>query len=414
MKESGQSFRKQLKLEFMELEEMERKDEPSFSSQTADGSEAMCNTGKDVAGHSEGIEIKASDELNENRSRITPVLMDIQAKIELVDDLLANAKKKAAAVKKSNTDFKAEFQTVLEEMVDLLRSYSTAGMELLEGQLKQREEALETSVQTLSALQRQFKETEHQINTLLEEQDEVRFCKDVLEVEKHAASLIVEPLEKSDENETNINVTHMCEEMERHNCDLRLKLGDAQRHLRNILNPSEVTFDSETLHPCLVLSEDLKTVSFSVVKKNYQAGPQRFTSYFQALSSQSFSKGEHCWILQAEGCPWVLGLCYGGLPRSGTESGLESRSGAWCLMWFDNLLRAYEGGRETPLKRTAFLQKLEIFLSFSKNCVTFSSISNVTGAKTLLHTFNVRFTEPVYVAVRMMSGQPKARITLCK
>lgn len=394
---------------------MERKNEPSGSSQAEDGCEAMCNTGKDGADHLTCEEITESDDLSKNSSRVTPVMMDIQAKLELVEDLLANARKKAAAVKTSNTDFKADVQTVLEEMVELLRSYSTAGMELLEAQLRQKEEVLETKVQTLSDLHRQLKETELQVNTLLEEQDEVRFCKEILEVEKHAANLMgPQKIGAIDENEANINMTHICEEMEHRNHDLRLKLGAAQRRLRNILNPSEVTFDSETLHPSLVLSEDLKTVSFSVVKQSYSAGPKRFTNYFQALSSQSFSKGEHCWILQAEGCPWVLGLCYGGLPRSGTESGLESRSGAWCLMWFDNLLRAYEGGRETPLKRTPFFQKLEICLSFSKNCVTFSSISNVTGAKTHLHTFNVRFTEPVFLAVRMMSGQPKARITLCE
>lgn len=400
----------------VDVEVMERKDEPSCSSQVEDGCEAMCNTGKDVADHSDSTEIKLLNELSKHRSRVTPVMTDIQAKIELVDDLLAKAKEKEAAAKISNTDFKAEVKTVLEEMVELLRGYSKAGMELLEAQLRQREEVLETRVQTLSDLHRQLKETELQVKTLLEEQDEVRVCKEILEVEKLAARLIVEPQKfgASDENEAKVTMNHVCDEMEHCNYDLRLKLGAAQRHLRNILNSSEVTFDPETVHPCLVLSEDLKTVSFSVVKQPYPAGPQRFTNYFQALSSQRFSKGEHCWILQAEGCPWVLGLCYGGLPRSGTESGLESRSGSWCLMWYDNLLRAYGGGRETPLKRTPFFQKLEIRLSFSKNCVTFSSISNVTGAKTHLHTFNVRFTEPVYLAVRMMSGQPKARITLCK
>ncbi|XP_060774431.1 tripartite motif-containing protein 75 [Neoarius graeffei] len=396
-------------------EVMERKDEPPSSRQVEDGCEAMCNTGKAAADHSDCTEIKLSNKLSKNRSQVAPVMVDIQAKIELVDDLLAKAKEKEAAVKTSNTNFKAEVKAVLEEMMELLRSDSTARMEFLETQLRQREEVLETNVQTLSNLHRQLKETELQVNTLLEEQDEARFYKEILEIEKLAARLMVEPQKfgASDENEAKVTMNHMCDEMERHNYDLRLKLGAAQRHLQNILNPSEVTFDSETLHPCLVLSEDLKSVSFSAVKQPYPAGPQRFTNYFQALSSQSFSKGEHCWILQAEGCPWVLGLCYGGLPRSGTESGLESRSGAWCLMWYDNLLRAYEGGRETPLKRTPFLQKLEIHLSFSKNCVAFSSISNVTGAKTPLHTFNVSFTEPVYLAVRMMSGQPKARITLC-
>ncbi|XP_058258046.1 E3 ubiquitin-protein ligase TRIM21 isoform X1 [Hemibagrus wyckioides] len=394
----------------VEVEVMEQKDEPSCSTQGEAECEALHYTGKDVADHSDCIEMDLSAELSKYRSRLTPVMMDIQAKIELVDDLLAKAKEKEAAVKTVNTDLKAEVKMVLEEMVELLRSYSTAGMEFLEAQLRPREEVWETSVQTLSDLHRQLKETELQVNTLLEEQDQAKICKQIPEVEKHATSLIVET-QKIGANAENINMSHMCEEMEHRNSDLRLKLGAAQRRLRNILNPSEMTFDCETLHPCLVLSEDRKTVAFSVVKQPYPAGPQRFTNYFQALSSQSFYKGEHCWILQAEGCPWVLGLCYGGLPRSGSESGLESRSEAWCLMWYDNLLRAYEGGRETPLKRTPFFQKLEIHLSFSKNCVTFSSISNVTGAKTHLHTFNVNFTEPVYLAVRMMSGQPKARIT---
>lgn len=396
----------------VEVEMIERKDEPSCSTQGEAECEALCCTDKDVADHSDGIEMDLSDELRKYRSRLTPVMMDIQAKIKLVDDLLAKAKEKEAAVKTVNTDLKAEVKMVLEEMVELLRSYSTAGMEFLEAQLRPREEVWETSVQTLSDLHRQLKETELQVNTLLEEQDQDKICKQIPEVEKHATSLIVEP-QKIGANAENINMSHMCEEMEHRNSDLRLKLGAAQRRLRNILNPSEVTFDSETLHPCLVLSEDHKTVAFSVVKQPYPVGPQRFTNYFQALSSQSFSKGEHCWLLEAEGCPWVLGLCYGGLPRTGSESGLESRSEAWCLMWYDNLLRAYGGGKETPLKRTPFFQKLEIHLIFSKNCVTFSSISNVTGAKTHLHTFNVNFTEPVYLAMRMMSGQPKARITLC-
>lgn len=395
---------------------MERKDKPSSSTRGQKAKcEAVCKSVKDAADHPDCTEIELSDELSKCRSLLTPVMSDIQAKIELVDDLLAKTKEKAEAVKTANTHLKAKVKMVLEEMVELLRSYSTAGMEFLEAQLKPREELLESSVQTLSDFRRQLKEAERQVNTVLKEQDESGICKKIPEVEKIAASLIVDPqtVEANAGNEANINMTHLCEEMEHRNNDLRIQIGVAQRRLRNIFNPSEVTFDSETLHPCLVLSEDHKTVSFSVAKQPYPAGPQRFTNYFQALSSQSFSKGEHSWILQAECCPWVLGVCYRGLPRSGTESGLESRSGAWCLMWYDNLLRAYGGGKETPLKRTPFFQKLEIRLSFSKHCVTFSSISNVTGAKTHLYTFNVNFTEPVYLAVRMMSGQPKSQITLC-
>ncbi|KAF5909331.1 E3 ubiquitin-protein ligase TRIM39-like, partial [Clarias magur] len=321
----------------VEVKVLAVKNDPLCPSQGEDGCNPMWNTGEDVADHADCMQIKLFNEqaqMSKHRSRLTPVMMDIQTKIELVDDLLAKAKENEATVKTSNMNFKAEVKTVLKEMEALLRDYSTAGMEHVETQLRAREEVLETRVQTLSDIRRQLTETKLTVKTFLEEQDEIRFCNEIPEFEKLVASMIVEPqkIGVSDENVANINMTHLCEEMEHRNHDLRLKLGASQRRLRNILNPSEVTFDSDTLHPSLLLSEDLKTVSFSVVKQPYPAGPQRFTSYFQALSSQSFSKGEHCWILQAEGCPWVLGLCYGGLPRSGTESGIESRTGAWCLM----------------------------------------------------------------------------------
>ncbi|XP_066522304.1 tripartite motif-containing protein 75 [Hoplias malabaricus] len=354
-------------------------------------------------------------EPSENRFRLTPVITNLQAKIALVDELLAKAKDREAAVKASNTEIRAEVKTLMDEMSALLNSYSTAGMELLEAELKPREEAVENIVKKVSDFHKQLKETELHVTTLLEEQDNDKISVEIQNIEASVANLIAEPLEiELSDAETNPNMSNMCVEMEYHNSQLRLELGAVQRQLRAILNPSEVTFDSETLHPNLVLSEDHKTVSFSVSKQPYLAGPKRFTSFLQSLSSQSFSKGEHCWCLQAEGCSWVIGLCYGGLTRSGPGSGLESSNGSWCLMWCDNLLRAYEGGKDTTLMRTPFLQKLEICLSFNSSTVAFYSISNVSGAKTHIYTFRVSFTEPVYLGVRMMSGKPKAQITLCE
>lgn len=371
------------------------------------------NIDKDAAEGSSSI--SAESETSKHTLRLTQVMTDLQAKITLVDELLAKAMQREAAVKAANAGLRTEVKTVLDEMVELLRSYSTAGMELLETELKPSEEAVESLVQKASDLHMHLKDTELQVSTLMEEQDDDRFNEGIQSIEADASTLLVEPLETGlNEEESNGNMINMCAELERRNCQLRLKLGAAQRRLRAVFNPSEVTFDSETLHPSLVLSEDLKTVSFSVAKQPYPPGTQRFTSFLQAMSSQSFSKGEHCWRLRAEGCSWVLGLCYGGLPRSGPGSGLESSNGSWCLMWCDNLLRAYEGGRDTPLMRTPSLQKVEIRLSFSSNSVAFSSISKVTGANTHLYTSRVNFTEPVYLAIRMMSGQPKARIALCE
>ncbi|XP_051562341.1 E3 ubiquitin-protein ligase TRIM39 [Myxocyprinus asiaticus] len=352
-------------------------------------------------------------EESERRSRLLPIVTSLQEKLALVDDLMTKEKDREAAVKATHAHLRKEIGSILEEMAELVKTYSIAGMKLLELALKPREDAAQNRVHTISDVQKQFRMAEVQVNALMGEEDASCFSDGVQKIEAQVSNLNVEPLEDfASDMELYTNLKKVYVEIERHNTQLRLGLGSAQRALRVVLNPSEVTFDPDTIHPNLVLSEDLKTLSFSVAKQPYPASSQRFTSFFQALSSQNFSRGEHLWSMRAEGCSWVLAVCYGGLPCSGSGSGLESSAGSWCLMYCDNLLRAYEKGKDIPLRRTPSLKRVEIRLSFSHGTLAFYSVSDVSGEKTELHTFKVNFTEPLYLGVRMMSGQPKAHITV--
>ncbi|XP_016313603.1 E3 ubiquitin-protein ligase TRIM39-like [Sinocyclocheilus anshuiensis] len=352
-------------------------------------------------------------ETNERRSRLNPVITSLQEKLALVDDLASKEKAREAAVKATHADLRKDVSSVLEEIAELVKTYSTTALKLLEAELRPREDAVGKRVRMLSDLQKPLRSAELQVDELMDEADDVCFIDGVRDVENQVTSLTLAPLQDSSSDlELSSSLKKVCEKIEHQNTQLRLGLGSAQRALRVVLNPSEVTFDPNTIHPNLVLSEDLKTVSFSAAKQPYPARSQRFSSFFQALSSQSFVRGEHLWDFQAEGCAWVLAVCYGELPRSGSGSGLESSAGSWCLMYCDNLLRAYEKGKDTPLRRTPSLKRMEIRLSFSTGTLAFNSVSDVSGDKTHLHTFKVRFTQPVYLAVRMMSGQPKAHITV--
>ncbi|XP_056606511.1 E3 ubiquitin-protein ligase TRIM39 [Triplophysa dalaica] len=352
------------------------------------------------------------NESNERRSRLLTIMNSVHEKLAVVDDLVTKEKEVEASVKSKHANLRKEVDSILEEMVDLVKSYSIVGMKLLEVRLKPREIDAQNRVKLLSDLQQQLKTAEIHVSTLKDENDDTFVSDEIRKIETQVSSLTPPSEDPRSEMELFINLKKVCVEMEHHNTQLRLGLGSVQRALRVVLNPSEVTFDPETLHPNLILSEDLKTVSFSVAKQPYPANSHRFSSFFQALSSQNFSRGEHLWSLKAEGCPWVLALCYGGLPRSGSGSGLESSAGSWCLMYCDNLLRAYENGKDTPLRRTLSLKKVEIHLSFSRGTLSFYSISDVSGERTNLNTFTVNFTQPVYLAVRMMSGHPKAHITV--
>ncbi|KAL0190189.1 hypothetical protein M9458_012887 [Cirrhinus mrigala] len=356
---------------------------------------------------------KVETETNEQKSRLNPIITSLQEKLALAEDLVNKETAREAVVSETHENLRKDVSGVLEEMTELVKTYNVTVLKLLEAELKPREDAVGKRMQMLTDLQKQLRAAELQVNTLMGETDDAFLSDGVRNVENQLSSLSVEPLQDSSSDlELSSNLKKVCEKIENQNTQLRLGLGSAQRALRVVLNPSEVTFDPETIHPNLVLSEDLKTVSFSVAKQPYPSSSQRFTSFFQALSSQSFVRGEHLWNFQADGCPWVLAVCYGDLPRSGSGSGLESSSGSWCLMYCDNLLRAYEKGKDTPLKRTPSLKRMEIHLSFSSGTLAFYSVSDVSGDKTHLHTFKVSFMHPVFLAVRMMSGQPKAHITV--
>ncbi|KAL4623636.1 E3 ubiquitin/ISG15 ligase TRIM25-like [Arapaima gigas] len=221
------------------------------------------------------------------------------------------------------------------------------------------------------------------------------------------ARMVEEPLEGAPQ--VCPDTARLCAALEAKNAGLRAALGATQRGLRCVLNPSEVTLDPNTVHPSLLLSEDLTTVVHSATKQPYPQHPERFASFLQVLSSQGFSGGQHRWQVEAQECQWVLGVCYRSLARVGLASALESSSGSWCLMWCDNLLRAYSQGRDTPLLRTTALRKLDMHLNYEAGSLSFYSCNE---GKVHLHTFKTTFTEPVYLALRMMSCKLKSRITL--
>lgn len=360
-------------------------------------------------------------ECNKGRIRLSGLAKDLKFKLATAEVLLHKETEKQRETKTIHDDVREKFGGLLQQMSDLIEKYTTTGMELLEIQLRPTEEAMDRHVKQVSDFHSQLKEAQLQATALLEEPDGASFCRGLSTVEPLIARLMGVPLQEMAKAAeiTYPNLAGACAELEHQNAQLRLELSSTQRALRNFLNPSEVTFDPVTVHPNLVLSEDLKTVTYSNTKQPYPSQAKRFISFYQVLSSQSFGEsfgvagGEHCWELQLENCSWVVGVCYEGLPRSGPGSALESIAGCWCLMYHDNRLRAYEKTQATELKRTTSLRRVQIHVSFKNQSVSFFSVSNIDATKKHLHTCQVAFTEPVHLAVRIMSGQPKARITVC-
>ncbi|XP_057702335.1 tripartite motif-containing protein 16 isoform X2 [Corythoichthys intestinalis] len=360
----------------------------------------------------EGNDIK-SKEVHTNNFQLASQVKDLAVQLELAENVLKKEKEHEADLTVANKLLREKASEHLRQLNAVVLKYGNDVMQLLDEELSPEEASVSLRVGQATQLTEQLKQVLLRTESLLAEGGDAKFTEDFQDLQPHIAEMTGKAIGESEGLvEPKGDPVRVIPKLERKNLELKESLGAIQRSLRKTLNPSEVTFDISTAHPNLILSEDLKTVTFSTTKQPYPPSPHRFTSFFQVLSSQSFSKGDHLWEVELHGAPWIIGLCCSGkMERSGISSALESNSNAFCLMWFNNMLTAFERGRDVPLKRTTVSCRLEIGLSFSTGSLSFYKISPTSG-KTLVYTFKADWPEPVHLAYRMMSGHPEARVTI--
>lgn len=177
-----------------------------------------------------------------------------------------------------------------------------------------------------------------------------------------------------------------------------------------ILNPLDLTFNLVTAHPSLVVSSDLRTISYSSTKQQYSDHPERFTTAPQILSRQSISSGEHVWVVEVgPKSMWSLGVCYNSIPRRGDHSRLGHNSVSWKLQWKNGKLTVCQSSSNMALREMINPLRIEITLDYEGGTLTFYSTK---GRREHLHTFRAVFKEPVYPAFGIHSNTPESWIML--
>lgn len=81
---------------------------------------------------------------------------------------------------------------------------------------------------------------------------------------------------------------------------------------------SPLTLDTNTAHPLLSISDDLRSVTRVTSRLPCASHHERFDHWPQVLTAQTFSSGTHYWELEAEGF-WDIGVCYRNIGRKGKE-----------------------------------------------------------------------------------------------
>ncbi|XP_056156325.1 zinc finger protein RFP [Lampris incognitus] len=154
----------------------------------------------------------------------------------------------------------------------------------------------------------------------------------------------------------------------------------------------DVTLDSNTAHPRLVISEDLKKVKCGDRHQSLPDNPERFDRVVCLLGREALSSGRHYWEVEVGGkTDWDLGVASQSINRKGKIE-VTPNNGYWFLSLRDKNKYAFRSEPSTDVHISLRPQRIGIFVDFEKGQVSFYNVD----AKIHIYTFADTFTEAIY------------------
>uniref|UniRef100_A0A670I015 Uncharacterized protein n=1 Tax=Podarcis muralis TaxID=64176 RepID=A0A670I015_PODMU len=302
---------------------------------------------------------------------------------------------------------------------EVAQEYKTLICDRLEDLKREREKIMAYEAEKLTESQRQDTlERFKQLHQFLDEQEK-RLLNEIEEMEKeitirreeHLARLseelsslersIWEMEEKSQQPASELLQVRLCgtscraREPCRHSPEAGGALRRAPRALGDRLTPqasrtwwdlwpANVTLDPDTAHPCLILSEDQKSVRCGDKEQDLPNKLERFNSWPCVLGYEGFTAGRHFWeVTVNEGERWTLGVARKSVQRKGFFP-LRPEGGVWVVgKWFGEY-RAFTSPDYFPLSLSEEPRRIRVTLDYEEGYVSLSNADS--GAE--LHTFS--------------------------
>ncbi|XP_077327218.1 E3 ubiquitin-protein ligase TRIM39-like [Lithobates pipiens] len=164
-----------------------------------------------------------------------------------------------------------------------------------------------------------------------------------------------------------------------------------------IQGAADILLDVNTAGNKLCISDDRKTLSWSVRNQNRPERPERFQDYPQVLSSQIFSSGKHYWEVDVGGSRyWRVGMCYPSMGRKVLEAGIGKNNKSWALLRTGSQHFVRHDNKETPLPANISSNRVRIYLDYEAGRISFYDLCDPIRH---LHTFTTTFTEPLHAGL---------------
>ncbi|XP_073423851.1 E3 ubiquitin/ISG15 ligase TRIM25-like [Dendrobates tinctorius] len=100
-------------------------------------------------------------------------------------------------------------------------------------------------------------------------------------------------------------------------------------------DPADILLDVTTAANNLLISDDLKTATWTREEQNRPETAERF-QYSQVMSRRGFTSGRHYWDVESRAGWWMVGMCYPSIDRRGDQSLIGQNNKSWGLWRYNN------------------------------------------------------------------------------
>ncbi|XP_077123003.1 E3 ubiquitin/ISG15 ligase TRIM25-like [Ranitomeya variabilis] len=196
--------------------------------------------------------------------------------------------------------------------------------------------------------------------------------------------------------------------------DISHTLSDMIRDINVIFyvqDPADILLDVNTAANKLLISDDLKTATWTEKKKIRPETAERFRDYPQVMSTKGFTSGRHCWdvdIIKSK--LWMVGMCYPSIDRRGRQSRIGINNESWGLysgLMFNNRSAVSHKGKIFSLPHQISSDGVRICLDYEAGQLSFYELCDPIRH---LHTFTAAFSEPLHAVLWVSGGSIKISV----
>ncbi|XP_069619144.1 E3 ubiquitin/ISG15 ligase TRIM25-like [Ranitomeya imitator] len=173
--------------------------------------------------------------------------------------------------------------------------------------------------------------------------------------------------------------------------------------------PADILLDVNTASKDILISDDLKTATWTGISENYPGKAARFQKY-QVMSIRGFTSGRHYWDVEwSKSWRWCVGMCYPSIKRRHFKSYYGCNNKSWALYGgeaYNNCNKYFllHESEEIRLPHGISSDRVRICLDYEVGQLSFYELCDPIRH---LHTFTATFSEPLHAALFVCDGSIK-------